>query len=78
MRILIICKYCDYKWDRNVYSAQSPINEGCPRCKSKDLNVKPLDEAKVDYYAGCPPFPLSEQLKDSAKKEEKDKDWYWG
>ena len=62
MRVKFICKYCDNKWTRNVYSNPVPKQEECTKCKDRNVRYIVLDEDRVDYYEGCLPFPTKPNL----------------
>lgn len=55
MVVTLTCKYCDNKWDRNIYSKEAVASLECPKCK--DDNIKVTEIIKIDTYKGAPPFP---------------------
>ena len=57
MRLQIICNYCDHKWSLNVYSKPNLKSIQCNKCMDKNIKMRDLNEAAVDYYIGCPEFP---------------------
>lgn len=56
MELLFICRYCDHKWRKHVYS-NTVTDEKCLRCGDTNIDVKELSKARIDSYIGCPPFP---------------------
>lgn len=59
MKMLLICKYCDHHWQHYVYDDSKTI---CPVCGDKNIRFKDMNDTKVDYYIGCPPFPKTETV----------------
>lgn len=64
MEVLLICKYCNNKWTRNLYTG-AVVDEKCIQCGDMNLDVKELAKTKIDGYVGCPAFP-------EKKEEEKE------
>lgn len=60
MELLLICRYCDNKWTRNVYGKAS-LEEKCVKCGDTNIDVKELSKTKIDSYVGCPPFKEKEK-----------------
>lgn len=60
MLIELTCKYCNKKWERNVYVRSSISTERCTRCGDRNLTARDLKETKIDYYEGAPPFQKDE------------------
>lgn len=59
MKVSIECTYCGYKWEETIYNRASLEDKVCPNGNCKDRNLKVKDAtSKVDYYKGCPPFPI--------------------
>lgn len=73
------CMYCDYKWEKNIYTTQYANSLICPRCKDSFVKVRDVDDdKKADYYKGCPDF-LEEKLEDEARDKDEDDDFVtWG
>lgn len=61
MDLQFICRYCDHKWERNVYGTQGLENERCPKCNDLDIQIKDLSKTKIDTYAGAPAFKEKEE-----------------
>jgi hypothetical protein len=57
------CMYCGHKWEQTVYNKQTVENSWCPKCKDSNLKVRDLAAAKIDTYAGSPPFPPKPEKK---------------
>ena len=61
MRIQLECHYCGHKWEDTVFNKSAIEGMRCRNgnCNDSNLTVRDL-AAKVDYYQGCPPFPVKE------------------
>lgn len=58
-KALIECLYCGKRWEDMITSYRQPQ---CSDCKEKKmLKIRLVDESKVDYYKGSPPFPKKEE-----------------
>lgn len=62
MIIHITCNYCDFKWEKNIYTRDSVSSEVCPKCKDTNLKVKDAKQDKIDYYEGSPAFRDDDEL----------------
>lgn len=69
MEIAFECTYCGFKWTDQLYNERSANNQHCRHCKDKYPKWRKLEDAKVDYYAGSPPFPKKEEEKKSVEEE---------
>jgi hypothetical protein len=49
MKVRLICKYCDHKWEESFYYERTIK---CSVCGDKNIKVINLDKNKVDYYKG--------------------------
>lgn len=56
MIVELTCKYCGKKWERHVYTKSTLSRERCTRCGDRNLTAKDVDNSKIDYYQGSPPF----------------------
>ena len=54
------CTYCGHNWERKVYNKHQADKECCPRCQDTSLVVRDRTKQAIDYYEGCPPFPVKE------------------
>jgi hypothetical protein len=57
MLLKLICTYCGYTWLRQAYSKDVVNSLVCAKCNDKNIIAKDA-ESKIDYYQGCPPFPI--------------------
>jgi len=58
MIVQIICDYCGHKWEKQVYIKAALEDLKCQKCGDKHIKFKDLDENKIDYYQGSPPFEI--------------------
>lgn len=59
MRVEYICNYCDFR--RIAHSFSMPHKGICTKCKSTDIKFDNLEESRIDYYVGCPPFEKGDE-----------------
>lgn len=57
MKYYIECTYCGYGWVAAFYNKSYLASTTCSKCNDKHLKIKGLEDVKIDYYVGCPPFP---------------------
>lgn len=52
MSIEFTCLYCNFTWDKTVYSDIRKNAQICPKCKSQTLKIRQKDlNKKIDYYS---------------------------
>jgi hypothetical protein len=56
MKVLLVCRYCAYSWERNMYMGEA-FQEKCWKCGDTNIDVKDMAKTKIDGYVGCPEFP---------------------
>lgn len=59
MLMHLTCQYCNHSWKEHFYNKEAIDHSRCPICKDTSLTVRDAASMKdkIDYYAGCPPFP---------------------
>lgn len=60
MVIQLICKYCDFKWEKHIYSESSIAAMTCIKCGDKHLRAK--ERTTIDTYHGAPAFPAKDVI----------------
>jgi hypothetical protein len=68
MEITAICLYCDHK---RLFHSEITNYIKCEVCGDANIKYKKIEDSKVDYYVGCPPFPPK---KESLPKEKDSKE----
>jgi len=74
MEIAFECTYCGKKWSERFYNQYSAQNQRCSVCNDKNLKYKSVEESKINYYEGSPPFPVKE---DTVKEDEDLDNFKW-
>ena len=65
MILSIECMYCGHCWEHELHTSKNTPELQCIKCNDMNLKVKDKNNSKkVDYYQGCPPFPLKDDLLD--------------
>lgn len=68
MQVRLECTYCGHSWERSVYTKGVVAGLSCMVCNDSRLKAREINDAKVDTYQGCPPFP--EKPPEKVEKEE--------
>ena len=63
MELALTCRYCGHKWEKTVY-ANVHIDDKCPKCDDRNIDVKELSKSKIDTYAGAPEFVKKDKKED--------------
>jgi len=67
MKVEFTCKYCNYKWNKTMYSYESNNDFKCLKCGDTDPTAKDLTKEKIDYYQGSPKFEEKPKKEDPAE-----------
>ena len=74
MQLRLTCKYCGHCWF-DIANKIDVDNIRCVKCRDKNITVKRLEDVKIDYYQGSPPF-ANRELEDREEPDMFDQfDW---
>lgn len=68
MKLLLTCRYCNFKWESVIYS-NDISTEKCWKCGDTNIDVKDFDKTKIDGYIGCKPFPNKESYEETGNTD---------
>ena len=61
MDFLLICRYCDHRWELTQEALKYAGYPKCDKCGDENITIKELAKSKIDAYQGCPEFEYKEE-----------------
>ncbi len=73
MMVQLECTYCGKIWKAYAHTKAAIEAMNCTRCGDTSLKITNLEDSKIDYYKGCPPFPEKHKSYNDMSPEEVDR-----